>query len=151
MNWFRPRNQFDDDIGKIMICLSGFSCRQYNYNMFLNFRNLLIVSNNNLFRTLEKITDEKKTDEDWGMIMDFCDRVQATKDGPRDCLKSIMKQLNHTNPHVQLKAITVMNINQCFLKPTKHLKPTYHHNQNFLLLFLATRCCSEQLWKAFPP
>ena len=123
-----------------------------NYNMFQNFRNLLIVSNNNLFRTLEKITDEKKTDEDWGMIMDFCDRVQATKDGPRDCLKSIMKQLNHTNPHVQLKAITVMNINQCFLKPTKHLKePPYHHNQNFLFLFLATRCCSEQLWKAFPP
>ena len=90
------------------------------YDMFLNFRHLLIVSNNNLFRTSEKITDEKKTDEDWGMIMDFCDRVQATKDGPRDCLKSIMKQLNHTNPHVQLKAITVMNINQCFLKPTKH-------------------------------
>ena len=132
MNWFRPRNQFDNDIGKIMICLSGFSRRQYEtINMFQNFRNLLIVSNNNLFRTLEKITDEKKTDEDWGMIMDFCDRVQATKDGPRDCLKSIMKQLNHTNPHVQLKAITVMNINQCFLKPTKHLKPTYHHNQNF--------------------
>ena len=120
--------------------------------LYLNFRNLLIVSNNNLFRTLEKITDEKKTDEDWGMIMDFCDRVQATKDGPRDCLKSIMKQLNHTNPHVQLKAITVMNINQCFLKPTKHLT----RNQRItiikpFLLFVATRCCSEQLWKAFPP
>jgi len=64
---------------------------------------------------VEKITDEKKTDEDWGMIMDFCDRVQATKDGPRDCLKSIMKQLNHTNPHVQLKAITLLDavVNNC--------------------------------------
>ena len=102
--------------------------------MYLNFRNLLIVSNNNLFRTLEKITDEKKTDEDWGMIMDFCDRVQATKDGPRDCLKSIMKQLNHTNPHVQLKAITVMNINQCFLKPTKHLKFSVTRNQRITII-----------------
>ena len=54
--------------------------------------------------------------------MDFCDRVQATKDGPRDCLKSIMKQLNHTNPHVQLKAITVMNVNHYFLNSTEHLK-----------------------------
>ena len=89
--------------------------------LFLNYRNFLIFSNNYPFRTLEKITDEKKTDEDWGMIMDFCDRVQATKDGPRDCLKSIMKQLNHTNPHVQLKAITVMNVNHYFLNSTKQL------------------------------
>ena len=55
----------------------------------------------------EKITDEKNTAEDWGMIMDFCDRVQATKDGPRDCLKSIMKRLNNQDPHVVIQAITV--------------------------------------------
>ena len=55
----------------------------------------------------EKITDEKNTSEDWGMIMDFCDRVQATKDGPRDCLKSIIKRLNHQDPHVVIQAITV--------------------------------------------
>ena len=122
-----------------------------NNDIFLNFRNFLIVSNNNPFRTLEKITDEKKTDEDWGMIMDFCDRVQATKDGPRDCLKSIMKQLNHTNPHVQLKAITVMNVNHYFLNSTEHLKLTFHHNKKNSFLFPATRCGSEQLWKAFPP
>ena len=99
----------------------AFFISNQNYDIFLNFRNFLIVSNNNPFRTLEKITDEKKTDEDWGMIMDFCDRVQATKDGPRDCLKSIMKQLNHTNPHVQLKAITVMNVNHYFLNSTNIL------------------------------
>ena len=82
--------------------------------------------------------------------MDFCDRVQATKDGPRDCLKSIMKQLNHTNPHVQLKAITVMNVNHYFLNSTEHLK-RFTIIKNFSFLFPATRCGSEQLWKAFPP
>ena len=60
-----------------------------------------------LINISEKITDEKNTSEDWGMIMDFCDRVQATKDGPRDCLKSIIKRLNHQDPHVVIQAITV--------------------------------------------
>ena len=110
-------------ISKTINHVSYFISNQ-NYGIFLNYRNFLIFSNNYPFRTLEKITDEKKTDEDWGMIMDFCDRVQATKDGPRDCLKSIMKQLNHTNPHVQLKAITVMNVNHYFLNSTKHLIAT---------------------------
>ena len=62
----------------------------------------------NLINISEKITDEKNTSEDWGMIMDFCDRVQATKDGPRDCLKSIIKRLNHQDPHVVIQAITVL-------------------------------------------
>ena len=133
-----------------IICLSSFF--RWQYQIFLNYRNFLIFSNNYPFRTLEKITDEKKTDEDWGMIMDFCDRVQATKDGPRDCLKSIMKQLNHTNPHVQLKAITVMNVNHYFLNSTKHLSnQRFTIIKNFSFLFPATRCGSEQLWKAFPP
>ena len=60
-----------------------------------------------LINISEKITDEKNTSEDWGMIMDFCDRVQATKDGPRDCLKSIIKRLNNQDPHVVIQAITV--------------------------------------------
>jgi signal transducing adaptor molecule len=55
----------------------------------------------------EKVTDAKNTAEDWGLIIDLCDRVQAVTTGPKDCLKSIIKRLNHQDPHVVIQAITV--------------------------------------------
>jgi len=60
-----------------------------------------------LLKLLEKVTDAKNTNEDWGMIIDLCDRVQAAPNGSKDCLKSIVKRLNHADPHVVIQAITV--------------------------------------------
>ena len=54
--------------------------------------------------TSERVTDEKNTTEDWGLIMDLCDRAAAN---PKDAMRSIVRRLNHRNPHVQLQAITV--------------------------------------------
>jgi signal transducing adaptor molecule len=53
------------------------------------------------------VTDAKNASEDWGVIMDLCDRVQAVTTGPKDCLKAIIKRLNHQDPHVVIQAITV--------------------------------------------
>jgi len=63
---------------------------------------------------VEKVTDEK-SGEDWGLIMEVCDRVQAVETGPKDCLKSIYKRLNHQDPHVVLQAVVLLDacINNC--------------------------------------
>ena len=102
MSWIS--NPYDNDVGKLVSKMNSFNTVWINgaSRCKRNYPHFYIFS--------DKLTDEKNTSEDWGMIMDFCDRVQATKDGPRDCLKSIIRRLNHQDPHVVIQAITVGHI-----------------------------------------
>ncbi|KAL2109181.1 hypothetical protein VUR80DRAFT_2835 [Thermomyces stellatus] len=56
-----------------------------------------------------KATDETLTSEDWGAIIDLCDRVGADGDGPKEVVQSVIKRLAHRNANVQLYTLELAN------------------------------------------
>lgn len=62
------------------------------------------------------MTSAHNTTEDWALIMDICDKVLQgnAKENAKDCLRSIVRKLNASDPHVQVQAVTV-NKNQLLI------------------------------------
>jgi signal transducing adaptor molecule len=57
--------------------------------------------------SIVKATDENLTSEDWGAIIEVCDKVSNDSNGPKEAVQSIIRRLAHRNANVQLYTLEV--------------------------------------------
>jgi len=58
---------------------------------------------------IAKATNENLTSEDWGAIIEVCDKVTTDPNGPKEAISSIIKRLAHRNANVQLYTLELAN------------------------------------------
>jgi len=58
---------------------------------------------------VEKATSENNDGEKWDLIMEICDKVGNNSSNAKECLRLIMRRLGHTDPHVVVQAITLLD------------------------------------------
>lgn len=54
----------------------------------------------------ERATSENNTSEEWGLIMEICDRAGSSPQSAKDCLRAVLRRLAHPDPHVQVNFFT---------------------------------------------
>ncbi|KAH9885486.1 hypothetical protein F4778DRAFT_774282 [Xylariomycetidae sp. FL2044] len=58
---------------------------------------------------IAKATDENLTSEDWGAIIEVCDKVSSDPNGPNQAVQSLIRRLAHRNANVQLYTLELGN------------------------------------------
>ncbi|ROW08508.1 hypothetical protein VMCG_03060 [Cytospora schulzeri] len=58
---------------------------------------------------IAKATDENLTSEDWGSIMEVCDRVSSDTNGSQQAVQALIKRMAHRNANVQLYTLELAN------------------------------------------
>ncbi|KAF5297759.1 hypothetical protein FQR65_LT09933 [Abscondita terminalis] len=58
---------------------------------------------------VETATSENNTSEQWGLILDICDKASKNSENSKNCLRSIVKRLNNPDPHIALQAATLLD------------------------------------------
>ncbi|XP_022901801.2 signal transducing adapter molecule 2 [Onthophagus taurus] len=58
---------------------------------------------------VERATSESSPEEDWSVIIDVCDKAGKSTDDAKNYLKAIMKRLSNVDPHIAIKAVTLLD------------------------------------------
>lgn len=62
-----------------------------------------------LYSDVDKATDENNTSEEWGVIMEICDKAGKSSQEAKEYLKAILRRINHEDPHVAIQGVTLLD------------------------------------------
>jgi hypothetical protein len=66
--------------------------------------------------------------------MEICDRVGTEANGPKDCIRAIVRRLNHPLPTVVMQSLTVSHID-IVAKHLRNNKTKYSKINSILFIF----------------